>query len=289
MKNKIIMKALWFMPKKIAHKFLFYKRTKKKLDYKNMAGLNEKIHYLIVNYYGKEEAKLTDKLLVKQIIEKKHIADLNIPKTYFTINDNKINKDKFPEKFILKCNHGSGDVFICKDKNKFDFENSINTLLRIRKENYAKRSLEYHYSHIKPVVMCEELLEDNENERLIDYKFFCFNGKADCVMVCTDRGNNIKKDFFDNEWNHLDYGLKSECSDKKIKKPKNLKRMFEIAGELSSGHPFVRVDLYEISGKIYFSELTFTPAAGMSKTYSSKGNKHLGSLLNIENLSKHTK
>lgn len=281
---KIYMELLWLFPKKIAHKIYYKKITGKKLDLKNPDGLNEKIHYLIINYYGKEEAKLTDKFLVKKYIEEKNISDLNIPKTYFTIENTNIDKANYPEKFILKCNHGSGDVFICKNKDEFDFEEAIKKLLIIKKKNFAKKLLEYHYKYIKPVIMCEELLEDETNERLIDYKFFCYNGKVDCVMVCTDRGNDIKKDFFDIEWKHLNYGLKKEYSNKKIKKPKNLKRMFEIAGELSIGHPFVRVDLYEVNNKIYFGELTFTPAAGLSKAYSKIGNKHLGKLLDIKKL-----
>ena len=100
--------------------------------------------------------------------------------------------------------------------------------------------------------MFEEFLNDKSDELPYDYKFFCYNGYVDSVMVCSDRGANIKKDFFDKNWNHLDYSKKELWSDKEISKPRNIEKMFEIASKISEGFPFVRVDLYNINGKIYF-------------------------------------
>lgn len=272
-----------FLPKSIAHKILYYKYFKRKLDYKNLIGLNEKIHYLIVNEYGKDEALLSDKYRVKKIINDMNIDGLNIPKTLFIINSledyNNISYKSLPDKFIIKCNHGSGNVFVCKKDDKNDIDKKIRILLKDIKKDYSKRSLEYHYKYIKPCIIVEEYLNDNENKVPIDYKFFCFNGKTECVMVCTERDKGYKSTFFNEKWEEINYS--THPSKIKIKRPKNYTKMWEIASKLSKGHKFLRVDLYNIDGRIYFSELTFTPAAGMSRTYTEEANIALGNKLKL--------
>lgn len=291
MMHRIFSSVLWILPKKIAHKLLFYRHMKKKLDLNNPKTLNEKIHWLIVNYYGKKEADLTDKYKVKKYIENMSIENLYVPYTYLILisKNDKVDFSKLPDKFVLKTNHGSGDIFICKDKINFNINSSLEKLFKLIKVKFAKNLCEYHYSYIEPLIMIEEFLDDKENDRPLDYKFFCYDGYVDSVMVCSDRGNNTKIDFFDSNWNHLNYSKKEKWSDFQIVKPKNLDEMFEIASKISKGFPFVRVDLYNINGKIYFGEMTFTPAAGLSTSYSEEGDLHLGSLLDIEKLKKEKK
>lgn len=291
MKHKIFMNILWLLPKDIAHKILYRKTFKRKLDLKNPITLNEKIHWMIVNYYGEKEGFLADKEKVKEYIASLKIKNLLIPKTYFKITNEEpnLNMDVLPEKFVMKTNHGSGDVFICLNKNKFDFNGSLKKLIQVKKYNFAKNLLEYHYSFIEPVIMIEEFLDDNINHQPLDYKFFCYDGYVDSVMVCSDRLNEDTRDFFDKNWNHLDYTRIEKRSKKVIEKPQNLELMFDIASEISKGFPFVRVDLYNINGKIYFGEMTFTPAAGLGINYNEDGNKHLGSFIDINKLKNETR
>lgn len=287
MLNKLLLIILKLCPKDVAHKILFYKYMGKKLNLNNPKTLNEKIHWLIIYYYGQKEAKLTDKHQVKDYVNSLKIENLIVPKTYFTISDaTDIDINSFPDKFVLKCNHGSGDVFICRDKMNFDMSSALKKLTKLKKEDFSNKLLEYHYSYIEPLIMVEELLDDNKNLVPLDYKFFCYNGYVDSVMVCSERGDKTKIDFFDKDGNHLDYSKKEKWSNQKIVLPDNLKLMFEIASKLSRGFPFVRVDLYNIQEKIYFGELTFTPAAGLSTSYNETGDKHLGSFLDIEKLKK---
>lgn len=285
---KLIIKILYFFPKKIAHRILYRITMKRGLDLNNPITLNEKIHWLELYYYGKQEAKLTDKNLVKSYIKNKKIKDLNVSKTYFVIdnlNKDSYNIEKFPNKFVLKCNHGSGDVFICNDKSKFNFDKALKTLYKVKKQKFSKAFLEYHYKYIKPVIMCEEYLNDNINKCPYDYKFFCYNGYVPVVLVCADRDTDNTRDFFDSNWNHLDFvNSNKKSKNKGIIKPKNINRMFEIASELSKGYPFVRIDLYNINEKIYFGEMTFTPAAGLSKYYTRECDKFLGSFIDINKL-----
>ena len=274
----MLVKFLSFLPKKMAHQILYYVFFRKKLDLSNPMSLNEKIHWLEVYQYGAREAMLTDKILVKEYIAKLGISDLYVPKTYRVLDSTE--KEKiydYPDKFVMKCNHGSGDVFVCEKKQ--DFEYALNKLKILKKQDFSKKLLEYHYSLIKPEIMCEEFLEEFDNGFPLDYKFFCFNGDVKCVMVCSNRKNGYKATFFDRNWHILDYS--THPSDVELVKPKNFERMWEVASEISKEEKFVRVDLYNINGKIYFSEMTFSPAAGLSTTYTKEADNILGSYLKL--------
>lgn len=287
MKHKIKILLLRLLPKKTAHKLIFKKYMGENLNLKNPKTLNEKIQWLILNEYGQKEGKLSDKNMVKKYIESLKIENLNIPKTILTFKDiNEFYKYEtaLPNEFVLKTNHGSGDVYIVNDKNRANVNQYLRKLKNNLSESYVNNKLEYHYSYIDPVIMVEEYLNDNSFERPLDYKFFCYNGYVDCVMVCSSRGANTKKDFFDKNWNHLDYSKKKLWSLNPIAKPKNLNEMFEIVSKISKNFPFVRIDLYNINGKIYFGEMTFTPAAGISSSYTKEGDLHLGKFIDIEKI-----
>lgn len=283
MKHKILIFILKLLPKNLAHKILYKRHTKKKLDLKNPQDFNEKIQYLIVNFFSKKEANLSDKLNVKEYVSKLKIKDLFIPKTiacYYDVDSIDINK--LPSRFVLKCNHGSGNVIICNSKSNFDFEAAKRILKNELKKDYSNNLLEYHYKYIKPCVIAEEYLDDSGNKNPVDYKFYCFNGKVDNILVCTEREKKLKLNDYDKDWNLLD-NIKPEIKSKiRVDKPKNLNKMIKMAEELSKGIPFVRVDLYNIDGKIYFGEYTFTPMGGLINYYNDKALKHYGDLIDLK-------
>lgn len=285
MKHEVFMNILWHLPRSMAHKILYRKRMNKKLDLKNPKDFNEKIQWLIVNEYGKREAELADKNLVKEYVRNLKIENLFIPKTYkIYSNANEIKLNELPEKFVLKSNNGSGDVFICTSKDKFyNNINKVRTILNKNiSSNFAKMHLEYQYSYIKPCIIAEEYLNDKIHKNPLDYKFYCFNGKVSSVLVCSNREDGLKFDDFDLEWNDLDYTFLENKSNQKIEKPKKLQQMIKIAEELSKDIPFVRIDLYEINEKIYFGEYTFSPAAGLISHYKEEALIKLGNLLDID-------
>lgn len=278
----LYMDILYLLPKRIAHKLLYKKRIGRKLALDNPKNLNEKIQYLILNKYGDKEGKLADKQSVKSYVERLQVGNLLIPRTikiYKTVDD--IDTKELPEKFVLKCNHGSGVVFICKDKENFDLDGAKKSLKKCLKQNFAKTALEYHYSTISPVIIAEEYLDDGKHKNPIDYKIYCFNGKAESILVCSNRENKLKLNDFDLDWNELDYTTPEFRSSEKFEKPKHLKEMIMIAEQLSKGIPFVRIDLYEIGDKIYFGEYTFTPAAGLIQYYKQKALDRLGEKLDL--------
>ena len=279
-KDKEITRLYYYAPKAIGRKWLYEKRMGRELDLNSPKDFNEKINWLIVNKYGEEEGKLTDKILVKDYIKSKNVKDLFIPKTYKIYKDaNEINIQELPEKFVLKCNHGSGLVFVCLDKETFDLNKAKTELNKSLKENYALKGLEYHYEYIEPYIMAEEYLNDEKHIMPIDYKFYSFNGKVENILVCSNRENRLKLDDFDLEWNLQNHTLSEWKSENKIEKPKNLEKMIKIAEELGKDFLFVRVDLYEINDKIYFGELTFTPGNATINYYNQETLDFLGEKL----------
>ena len=267
----------------ISRAYFYKKVTGKDLNLENPQDFNEKINWLILNRYGRKEGQFTDKYLVKQIVEDMNIGDLHIAETYKIYKDaNEINIDELPEKFVLKCNHYSGKVFICRDKSSFDLNNAKIILNKELGRSFSQKCLEYHYDYIEPCIIAEELLEDSENLDLIDYKFYCFEGKTEDLLVCTERSANLKLDHYDINWNKKEFVYKKYMSENKLKKPENFETMIDIAEKLSENHLFVRIDLYNIAGKIYLGEFTFTPGAGIITYYNQNALDYLGSKIDLK-------
>ncbi len=275
---------LWCLPHKMAHKIFYYRKMKKKLNLKEPKDLNEKIQYLMLNKYGKRETELADKYKVRNYIKQKGYEDL-LPRLYGTYQKvDDIDYEKLPNQFVLKANNGCGGVIICLDKNKLNIKECNRNLKKALKKNFAKESLEYHYKNIKPLIICEEYINDGTGKNPIDYKINCFDGNAKCILVCSDRDKDMRLRYYDLNWNYLDYTAKELKSKKEFEKPKNLKEMIKIAEDLSKDFPYVRVDLYNAKGKIYFGELTFTPSAGMIHSMDQNGLNELGKLINLEKI-----
>lgn len=277
---RLIIKLLSVLPQKSARKILYFLRLKKRLNLSKPIDFNEKINWLMYYKYGNKESNLTDKLKVKEIVEKLNIDNLHIPKTIKTYsNGNDINIEDLPEKFVLKCNNGCGGVFICNDKYKFNLENAIIKLNKNLNRDFSKENFEFHYSNIKPCIICEEYLKDKNMVNPIDYKFYCFNGKVDSLLVCSNRERELKLNHYNLKMEQCDFVKEEFKSSEKINEPSNFKMMINIAEKICCKLEldFCRVDLYNINGKIYLGELTFTPAMGMIKYYNQKALNYLGS------------
>ena len=281
--KRIYKTILYKLPKSVGRKILYFQRMKRKLNLKNPQDLNEKINWLIVNEYNKMHGELADKYKVREYVSKKGYSNI-LPKLYGIYEDaNDIDFNKLPKNFVLKPNNGCGHIFVFTNKEKINKDKCIKELNLAIKRNFAKESLEYHYSFIEPKIICEQYLDDGENELPLDYKFFCFDGKANCIQLCSDRNGKNYRDFYDLNGNKLNYSLKDRRSNKEFVVPKNFDKMIEIANSLSKGFKFVRVDLYNIKGKIFFGELTFSPCAGFNKYVTQEALDYLGSLIDLEN------
>ncbi len=290
--NKLIFNSymrLQYVNSFISYKFYPIKAIEKKyrqtlnreLSLNNPKSLNEKIQYM--NLYKRHELSsiCADKYGVRDFIEKhgyKHLL-VNLIGVYENTND--IDFDMLPEKFALKCTHGSGYNIICKDKSKLNVENTKKKLNKWMKQNYAIKTLEMHYKDIKPRIICEEYINGFENELPIDYKVFCFNGKPQFIECCIGRESNLKMVFYDTEWNKLPYSTSEGQENINIEKPLRLEEMLKAATDLSESFDFVRVDFFESEGKLLFGELTFTPAGGLMKSMTEEADRLWGDLLEI--------
>ena len=239
--------------------------THHKLDWKGLNRYTEKLQYLRLYVYPKEDlvSKCAGRVGVREYAKEQGFDELLI-KIYGVFDRfEDINFSKLPNQFVLKCSHGCAMNYICYDKSKIDNEQLKKKFNKWLKTNYGKKTLELHYSKIKPQIIIEELMLEN-GKLPTEYKIHVFNGKAKNLYVVTSRGVDIKYNNYYIDWTPFDgsqfNGWKK--TDYPLKKPSNFDEMVVVAEKLASKFPFVRVDLYNINGKIYFSEMTFTPAKG---------------------------
>ena len=194
-----------------------------------------------------------------------------------------------PNQFVLKCTHDSGGLVICRDKKNFNKKSAKKKINKCLKHNFYYGQREWAYKNIKPRIIAEKYMEDETAKKLgnlglTDYKFFCFNGEPEFVYVSCGLENHetAQISFLTMNWEKAPFG-RSDYLEFEVLPPKPAKfdEMVKIAKSLSSGHPFLRVDLYEINNKVYFSELTFSPCGGFMPFVPEEWDAKLGEMVNI--------
>lgn len=193
-----------------------------------------------------------------------------------------IDFENLPNRFVMKCTHACAFNYICFNKEKINKPLLAKQFKKWLGTNYGKKTVELHYSTIKPQIIIEKLLLEN-NYLPVEYKIHCFNGKAKYMYVVTNRNKDIRYNNYYIDWTPFDKAQFNgwKKSDLPLAKPKNWSEMVQIAESLSKQFPFVRVDLYSIDGKIYFSEMTFTPAKGTLIFDDDNADFEIGSWLDI--------
>lgn len=267
-----------------------YKRNfGKNLNLKNPIDVNEKIQYLKLNTYYNNPVVTAciDKYKIREYLRQKGLVDI-LPRLYSAYDSaDEIPFSDLPDSFVIKCNHGCGFNIICPDKSSLDIEQSKKLLRKWIKQDYWKEYAEVQYKFIEKKIIIEQFLGDN----ISTFKFYCFNGVPKVLYVSTNGENGEKDkyyDFFDMNWNHLDISLfghlqRTDYKDMEI--PQNFERMKEIARILSGDFPFVRVDLYNIDGNIYISEMTFVPTGGFMRLTPEETADEWGRWLELNNKS----
>lgn len=250
----------------------------------NPKTFNEKLQWLKLHDIHPEYWRMVDKATAKDyvadIIGKEYI----IPTLGVWNSFEEINFDSLPKQFVLKTTHDSGGVVVVKDKSNFNKEIAQKKLEKSLKHNYFLEHREYPYRYIKPRILAEQYMVDESGTELKDYKFFCFNGKCKMLFVATDRSiNDVKFDFFDTDFKHLPFVQGHPWSSKEIKKPRGFEEMVKISEKLSQGFPHLRVDLYDINGKIYFGELTFFHFSGNVPFVPNEWDYKIGEWLELPN------
>lgn len=251
-------------------RILFRLEMNKKLNLSDPHDYQEKLQWLKLYNRDPRYTRMVDKITAKDFVAEVIGRQYVIPTLGVWEHFDQIDFDKLPNQFVLKTNHSGGNtgVVICVDKQRFDKSKAKKQLEKSLRCNVYDRLKEWPYKNVKPMIMAETYMsDDSEYNRggVSDYKFTCFNGVADNVMVCTDRASgHTKFYFYDREWNLMALNIRGKNTDPsfKLPKPSCMDEMFEIAGKLSRGIPFLRVDLYCINERPFFGEMTFFPASG---------------------------
>lgn len=254
---------LHFFPSSIYLKTVYSVSIGHKLHLKNPVAFTEKLQWMKLYDRNPKYTNLTDKIAVKDYIEKRVGTDYVIPTLGIWKTAEEVAIDELPDTFVIKCNHDCNSI-VFFDKRKDNWKEKIPFFARQLRENYYFASREWSYKHIKPRIMAEPLLCD-KNGGLIDYKFFCFNGKVQFFKMDFDRYKNHRANYYNRKGDYLDFGEKDYPRDpnRKVEMPSALPKMLEIAERLSEDFVFLRVDMYNIDGMIKVGELTLYPGSGL--------------------------
>lgn len=264
----------------------YYLKMKKSLNLENPQTFSEKIQWL--KLYGRRpiDTVLSDKYAVKDYISKNIGSQYVIPLLGVWDKFSEIDFEKLPNQFVLKCTHDSGGIIVCKDKKLLDKKRAEKILTRSLKHDYFVFSRERAYQNIPRRIIAEEYKEDSQTGELRDYKFFCFDGEPKLLFVASDRqneGEETKFDFFDMQYNHLPFTNGHPNAKVLPQKPASFEEMKKLAAILSKGIPHVRVDLYDVNGKVYFGEMTYSHWGGMMPFEPEEWDYTLGSWIKLPN------
>lgn len=277
-------------------KMRFHKLFGRRLDLKKPRDLNEKILWLSLFSDTKLWVKCADKYSVRDFVKERGLGQILV-KCYGkwdSVQD--IEWEQLPQKFVIKTNNGAGTVLIVEDKSKLNIAKVEAMLFEWLTRKISKSTTEFHYREIKPCIIAEELLIPTEFENkistsVIDYKIWCFNGIPDSFLVCSNRTESgCCLSAYDKDWNCKDevlvFGHGHEKRTSLVPKPNNIDEMLEVAAKLSAGFPEVRVDLYDINGKIFFGELTFTSFGGTMTYYTQQELLRMGHKIDLTGVKK---
>jgi len=260
----------------------------KNINWDNPVTLNEKIQWLELNTDTTLWTKYADKYEVRGHLQELGLGEY-LPKFFGVWNfPDDIDYDKLPDKFVLKCTHDSQSTLPIE-------KNNINVNVINRKfKKYLKRRFGYstcepHYTRIKPRIIAEEWLENTNSEisnSIIDYKVWCFNGEPTYIMTIHGRDKeHMMIDLFDKDWKryseYLNFSKHYRNGGGIVPRPSSLNEMLRVASVLSKGFPQVRIDFYDVNGKPYFGEMTFTSGCGRMNYFTDEAQLKMSELIKL--------
>ncbi len=281
------LRKMRFLPSKLYVCYHYEYFTGKKLNLEDPKEFNAKIEWYKVYFRPKVLNALADKYEVRSHVKNK-IGAQYLNELYAVYDKpEEINYDKLPNKFVIKANHTNGHNIIVKNKENIDKKKVIKKFRKwLNTNQYYRRGQEWAYKDIKPKIIIEKFLKENDKNTLVDYKFYCFDGVPKFIDVHIDREEDHKQGCFDLEFNLLPFGksltYKSISSD--IQKPNNLKEMVDLSVILSNNLPFVRLDFYSVNGKTIFGEMTFYPSDARKEFYPDEYNRIIGDYFKLPKL-----
>lgn len=279
----LLSNILWFLPDEQYCKLTYLMKHKRLPNLTDPKYINDKLLYLKLNERDLKLKQMVDKYEVRNYVKAKVGEEYLVPLIGVYSDPKDVDFKKLPKKFALKPTSGAQQNLICKDKSKVDWETSKKKIDRWLKFDPYKRTREWPYKGLKSRFIIEEFLEDS-NGNTFDYKFWCFNGVPKILQVDVGRFEDHKRNIYyaDSFQQINDIRISHQKTEKNISKPTNYEKMIEVARKLSKDFIFVRVDLYNIDGKIYFGELTFYPGNCNERILPLKYEDVLGEMLELK-------
>ena len=256
---------LKWMPSELFLRRMYRLKMGRALDLKNPRTYTEKLQWLKLYDHRPEYTRMVDKYEAKKYVAERIGEEYVIPLLGVWDNAADIDFDSLPDRFVLKTTHDSGGIVVCKDKKELDISAARKKLEFFRSRDYYGFKREWPYKNVKPRIIAEAYMEDSNYRELRDYKFFTFGGEPRVLYIAQGRGRGEETvaDFFDMDYNHLDLTIDHDMADITPEKPAQFEKMKELAALLSKGTPQLRVDFYEVDGRLYFGEMTFFHCSGM--------------------------
>ena len=255
-----------YLPDKKYIELKYYLEMNEKLDLENPRDYSSKLQWLKLYDRNPMYTELVDKYESKKYVKKTIGEEYIVPTIGIYDKYEEIDFETLPNEFVIKTTHGCGGGEICTDKSKIDYKMLKKEINKSLKNNYFYNHREYPYKNVKPRIIVEELLKNNDGSQLIEYNIFCFNGIPKYIVVCYgDKRKNRYNDYYDINLKKLDVKIKYKTSNEIHKFPSEIKKMIELSKKLSKGIPSLRVDFYYVNNKIYVGELTFFHWAGFLK------------------------
>ena len=238
----------------------------KELNLEQPVTYTEKLQWLKLYDQRPEYTRMVDKYEVKKYVAEKLGEEYIIPVIGVWERVEDIDFDALPQRFVLKTTHDSGGIVICKDKDTLDIPAAQKKLRYFLNRDYFDHKREWPYKHVKHRIIAEPYMEDSRFAELRDYKFFTFGGVPKVLYIAQGRGRGepTVADFFDMDFNHLPFAIDHDMAATPPEKPERFEEMKRFAALLSEGTPQLRVDFYEVDGRIYFGEMTFFHCSGLN-------------------------
>lgn len=255
------------------------------LNLNNPQTFTEKLSWLKLYDHDPRYLALVDKWDVMEHVANTIGSNYCVKKYGVWDSFDEIDFDALPDQFVLKSTNDSGSTVICKDKSTFDKAAAREKLNCSKKRSYYWYNREWQYKHLKHRILAEEYLTDASGDGLIDYKFFCFDGKPEFMFIATGRATgNTRFDFFDMDFQWIPVKQHYPNADVRPSKPAHFEEMKELAQKLSQGLKHVRVDFFLANDQVYFGELTFVHFGGYERFEPSQYDYEFGKLLTLPEL-----
>ena len=270
------------IPDKLFIKIRYRYKMNKRLNLEEPKSFNEKLQWLKLYDRNPEYIKMVDKYDVKKYVSNIIGEEYIIPTIGIYNSFNEIDFEKLPKKFVMKCTHDSGGIVICKDKNQLNINKTKKLLNTYLKRNFFYNNREWPYKNVKPRIIIEKYMENNDKNGLVDYKLFCFNGEPDFLYISQGLEDHLsaRMGFYDFDFNTINIKRSDyKRFERNPKKPENFDKIIQFSKILSQNIPHVRVDWYDIDGKIYFGELTFYTCSGYIPFETEEMDNRIGDLL----------